>query len=143
MAPSRSQPVKNGAGNRLAIPSKKKSLASITTTTTNNGHTLTTSSSTSDLNSGYLLPTALVPHPFERPMSSGSLPATPRFRKYRKNMKDFTGFDTTEDEFETLPLAVRRKVCFVPFAICCCCKRSSGRYAERTCKKSLYTRTHT
>lgn len=26
-------------------------------------------------------------------------------------MKNFTGFETTEDEFDSLPLAVRRKVC--------------------------------
>ncbi|EHL02395.1 hypothetical protein M7I_1468 [Glarea lozoyensis 74030] len=109
MAPSRSHPVKSGSGSHFEL-SAKKSLSSLITSTSTNYHTLTTSSSASDLNAGFLLPTALEPQPFERPLSSGSLPATPRFRRNRKNMKDFTGFDTTEDEFEALPLAVRRKV---------------------------------
>jgi hypothetical protein len=113
MAPSRSQPFKSRPGNLLEVPTKRP-FSSTITNTSSNVQTITTSSSVSDLNSRYLLPTALEPQPFERPLTSGSLPATPQFRK---NMKDFTGFDTTEDEFESLPLAVRRKVCCVPFSL--------------------------
>jgi hypothetical protein len=42
-----------------------------------------------------------------RPNSSRSLPAS---RRFRKNMKEITGFGTTGEEFEALPVAVRRKV---------------------------------
>ncbi|KAF4628287.1 hypothetical protein G7Y89_g9863 [Cudoniella acicularis] len=58
------------------------------------------SSSTSDLDSS-LLPRDLYAQAIDRPSSSRSLPPS----QYRKNMKDLTGFDTTEDEFEALPLA--------------------------------------
>lgn len=47
------------------------------------------------------------PFTFDRPHSSQSLPSTGPFRK---NMKDITGFGTTYEEFEALPIAVRRKV---------------------------------
>ncbi|KAG0647928.1 hypothetical protein D0Z07_5628 [Hyphodiscus hymeniophilus] len=43
---------------------------------------------------------------FDRPHSSQSLPSAGRFRK---NMKNMTGFGTTDEEFEALPVAVRRK----------------------------------
>lgn len=59
-------------------------------------------SSTSDLFPSVLEPLTLG----ERPHSAHSLP-TPR---YRKNVKEMTGFLTTEEEFEALPIAVRRKV---------------------------------
>lgn len=52
-------------------------------------------------------PRSLYAHSFDRPRSSRSLPGG----RFRKNMKDITGFTTTEDEFEALPIAVRRKVC--------------------------------
>ena len=77
------------------------------------------SSSTSDLNpnSATLLSTRALyalsfdqnaTFTFDRPHSSQSLPSAGRFRK---NMKDITGFGTTDEEFEALPIAVRRKVC--------------------------------
>lgn len=51
-------------------------------------------------------PRALYAASFDRPVSSRSMPNT----RYRKNMKEMTGFTTTEEEFDALPLAVRRKV---------------------------------
>ncbi len=73
----------------------------------------TLSSSTSDLNSFNntsepLSPRLLYAQSFDRPSSARSLPSSKRFRK---NMKEMTGFGTTEEEFEALPIAVRRKVC--------------------------------
>ncbi|KAG4435541.1 hypothetical protein IFR05_008980 [Cadophora sp. M221] len=53
-----------------------------------------------------LSPRALYAQSFDRPGSSQSLPNT---RRFRKNMKEMTGFGTTEEEFEALPIAVRRK----------------------------------
>jgi hypothetical protein len=75
----------------------------------------TLSSSTSELNnfnnlnnlSEPLSPRALYAQSFDRPSSARSLPSSKRFRK---NMKEMTGFGTTEEEFEALPIAVRRKV---------------------------------
>lgn len=78
----------------------------------------TLSSSTSELHSSSdtpLSPRALYAQSFDhnrtftfdRPHSSQSLPSAGRFRK---NMKDITGFGTTDEEFEALPIAVRRKV---------------------------------
>jgi hypothetical protein len=78
----------------------------------------TLSSSTSDLKSSSdtpLSPRTLYAQSFDhnrtftfdRPHSSQSLPSAGRFRK---NMKDITGFGTTDAEFEALPIAVRRKV---------------------------------
>lgn len=68
------------------------------------------SCSTSDLNnidnSEPLSPRFLYAQSFHRPQSSRSLPST----RFRKNMKEMTGFRTTEEEFEALPIAVRRKV---------------------------------
>ena len=127
MAPSRSQPFKtkpkpnSNSGTRLEVPSRRPFYAPSSSTST--GKTCTTvdrnsipsrsiisaTSSTSDLHSAYLTPTILEAQTIGRPSSSPSLPPTKI--KTRKNMKDFTGFDTTEDEFENLPLAVRRKVC--------------------------------
>lgn len=64
-------------------------------------------STTSDINSaGSFSPRTLYAHSFDRPQSSRSLPSG----RYRKNMKDITGFTTTQEDFEALPLAVRRKV---------------------------------
>ncbi|TVY82232.1 hypothetical protein LSUE1_G004993 [Lachnellula suecica] len=63
------------------------------------------SSSTSDLSFSILSPRALYAQTFDRPSSVRSLPPT----KFRKNMKNLTGLGTTEDEFDSLPLAVRRK----------------------------------
>lgn len=117
MAPSRSQPFKSASGRRFEVLARKRfssttAVNNNTTASQVNVHAITLSSSASDLYSGYLLPTALEPQPIRRPQSSGSaLPTVP----YRKNMKDFTGFDTSEAEFEALPLAVRRKVCVVRF----------------------------
>lgn len=60
------------------------------------------SKSTSDLHSALFPP---------RPYSgSQSLPPVQAVRRYRKNLHEMTGFMTTEDEFEALPIAVRRKV---------------------------------
>jgi hypothetical protein len=72
----------------------------------------TLSSSTSDLSnfndlSEPLSPRILYAQSFDRPSSARSLPSSNR---YRKNMKEMTGFGTTEEEFEALPIAVRRKV---------------------------------
>ncbi len=53
-----------------------------------------------------LSPRTLYAQCFDRPLSSRSLPSG----RFRKNMKDITGFGTTEEEFEALPIAVRRKV---------------------------------
>jgi hypothetical protein len=66
------------------------------------------SSSTSDLNTppSPLSARALYAESFDRPISSRSLPTN----RYRKNMKEITGFTTTEEEFDALPIAVRRKV---------------------------------
>jgi hypothetical protein len=70
----------------------------------------TLSSSTSDLNNinnaEPLSPRILYAQSFDRPQSSRSLPSN----RFRKNMKEMTGFGTTEEEFEALPIAVRRKV---------------------------------
>ena len=103
MAPSRSSNT-----SRLLVPSPMPPFYSSTTL----------SSSTSDLNSS--LTTPLSPRTlyaqsfdqnriftFDRPHSSQSLPTAGRFRK---NMKDITGFGTTDEEFEALPIAVLRKV---------------------------------
>ena len=65
------------------------------------------SSAASNLNSSALSPRTLYADSFDRPLSSRSLPAGGRFRK---NVKEMTGFATTEEEFEALPIAVRRKV---------------------------------
>jgi hypothetical protein len=72
----------------------------------------TLSSSTSDLSNLIninepLSPRTLYAQSFDRPLSVRSLPSSKRFRK---NMKEMTGFGTTEEEFEALPIAVRRKV---------------------------------
>jgi len=55
-----------------------------------------------------LSPRKLYAQSFDRPKSAQSLPTGP----IRKNMKaiTMTGFGTTEEEFEALPIAVRRKV---------------------------------
>lgn len=92
MAPSsRSQP---NSKNRLKIP---------TLTPLHSSPIL--SSSTSDLDSTLPRDLELYAQTSDRPSSARSLPPS----QYRKNMKDLTGFDTTEDEFDALPLAVRRK----------------------------------
>ena len=44
---------------------------------------------------------------FDRPYSAQTLPSA---RRFRKNMKNIIGFGTTDEEFEALPIAVRRKV---------------------------------
>jgi hypothetical protein len=106
MAPSRSQPL-NSRSNRLEVPTRKPFYTPKSKTSEIN--TISASSSTSDLHSAYLPPTTL--DAIARPSSCGTAPSM----HFRKNMKDFTGFDTTEDEFEALPLAVRRKVCRVIF----------------------------
>lgn len=76
-----------------------------------------------------LSPRALYAQSFDRPGSSQSLPNT---RRFRKNMKEMTGFGTTEEEFEALPIAVRRKVRVVKplsflYLSSLCCKRASHR----------------
>lgn len=68
------------------------------------------SSSTSDLddseNSAACSPRTLYARSFDRPASARSLPSG----KFRKNMKEMTGFGTTEEDFEALPIAIQRKV---------------------------------
>lgn len=75
------------------------------------------SSSTSDLDLDLQLSSCHPPAVFsrslygqsfdDRPTSSRSVPSAGRFRK---NMKDITGYGPTEEEFDALPIAVRRKV---------------------------------
>ncbi|KAL3417686.1 mucin [Phlyctema vagabunda] len=90
----------SGSSN-LQIPLSSPSVYSSSLSTTY-------SNSTSDLSSAYS-PRALYADTFTgRPHSSGSTPIEPT-PKFRKSMKDITGYATTEDEFEQLPLAVRRK----------------------------------
>jgi hypothetical protein len=77
-----------------------------------NFYSSTSLSSTSNLNfdpnsTTPLSPRTLYAQTFDRPLSSRSLPSG---RFARKNMKEMTGFGTTEEEFEALPIAVRRKV---------------------------------
>lgn len=70
-----------------------------------------TSHSTSNLDSPALSPRVLYAETF-RPHTSQSLPATSTnfpVQAQRKNMREIIG-TTTTDEFEALPLAVRRKV---------------------------------
>ena len=68
-----------------------------------------------DIAESPLSPRTLYAQSFDRPGSSQSLPST---RRFRKNMKEMTGFGTTEEEFEALPIAVRRKVrVFKPLSI--------------------------
>ncbi|TVY24584.1 hypothetical protein LHYA1_G006288 [Lachnellula hyalina] len=86
------------------------------------------SSSSSDPNSTALTPRTLYAQTFDRPSSSRSLPST----QYRKNMKEFTGFETTEAEFDALPLAVRRKVCSTIFLTEWGNGRESGEKVVRT-----------
>ena len=112
------------------MASSQPSVASTTNTTTisrlellslsqrssmNPFYSLTTplSSSTSDSNNNNninnaepLSPRILYAQSFHRPNSSRSLPT----KRFHKNMKEMTGFGTTEEEFEALPIAVRRKV---------------------------------
>jgi hypothetical protein len=92
------------------------STPSNTNTTATPGHSLlytstnyfsTASSPISPPPSPLTSPRALYADSFDRPTSSRSLPSVHR---YRKNVKEMTGFTTTEEEFEALPLAVRRKV---------------------------------
>ncbi|KAK2624456.1 hypothetical protein QTJ16_006406 [Diplocarpon rosae] len=52
-----------------------------------------------------LSPRTLYAQSFDRPKTSSGPTAGP----VRKNLKEMTGFGTTEEEFEALPLAVRRK----------------------------------
>ncbi|KAG9238284.1 hypothetical protein BJ875DRAFT_437643 [Amylocarpus encephaloides] len=119
MAPSRSLPFKSkpipNAGTTLEVPSRRPFHPPISSSTRSTivdqknistTRSLSATSSASDWPSASLPPTTLQAHTLGRPSSSLSLPPTARSRK---NMKDFTGFDTTEDEFERLPLAVRRK----------------------------------
>ncbi|KUJ08526.1 uncharacterized protein LY89DRAFT_332632 [Mollisia scopiformis] len=67
------------------------------------------SSSTSELedseNSAVLSPRTLYALSFDRPASARSLPSG----RFRKNMKEITGFGTTEEDFEALPIAIQRK----------------------------------
>lgn len=75
-----------------------------------------------DLTESPISPRALYAQSFERPGSSQSLPST---RRFRKNMKEMTGFGTTEEEFEALPIAVRKKVrVFQPLSssVLCLCR---------------------
>ncbi|KAH8591975.1 hypothetical protein B0O99DRAFT_630823 [Bisporella sp. PMI_857] len=95
MAPSRAVP------SRLQIPSTSMDEAYYSSTTLN-----TTSSE--EFNAGILSPRTLYAQSFDRPNSSQSLPSGRR-PSYKKNMSAFAGFGTTEQEFDTLPLAVRRK----------------------------------
>jgi hypothetical protein len=91
MAPDREREL------RLQVPSMDLPFYSSTTL----------SSSTSDLNSAAAFsPRTLYAQSFDRPNSSKSLPSG----QFKKNMKQMTGFTTTEDEFDALPIAVRRKV---------------------------------
>jgi len=59
-------------------------------------------------------PRTLYAQTFERPNSSRSVPPapkpTPPKPSYRKNMSTFAGFQTTEEEFDALPLVMQRKV---------------------------------
>lgn len=77
------------------------------------GH-LSTIPSTSDIDdsehSEDLSPRTLYAHSFDRPGSARSLPSG----KFRKNMKEMTGFGTTEEDFDALPIAIQRKVRLFP-----------------------------
>lgn len=76
--------------------------------------TILSSSSTSDLedfeNSAVLSPRTLYAQSFDRPASARSLPSG----RFRKNMKEITGFGTTEEDFEALPIAIQRKYVHQP-----------------------------
>jgi hypothetical protein len=100
--------------NRLEVPSMSAgNRASMSLSIPMNFYSSTSlSSSTSNLNfdpnsTTPLSPRTLYAQTFDRPSSSRSLPSG---RFARKNMKEMTGFGTTEEEFEALPIAVRRKV---------------------------------
>ncbi|KAF8864347.1 hypothetical protein BDZ45DRAFT_35037 [Acephala macrosclerotiorum] len=66
-------------------------------------------SSTTDLddteNTAALSPRTLYALSFDRPASARSLPSG----KFKKNMKEMTGFGTTEEDFDALPTAIQRK----------------------------------
>ena len=69
---------------------------------------ITLSTSTLDLNStAAFSPRTLYAQSFDHPYSSPNLPSS---SYARKNVKTMTGYTTTEDEFNALPMAVRRKV---------------------------------
>jgi hypothetical protein len=51
-------------------------------------------------------PRTLYAQSFDRPESARSLPTG----RFHKNMKEITGFGMTEEEFDSLPIAIRRKV---------------------------------
>ncbi|RDL38308.1 Uncharacterized protein BP5553_02648 [Venustampulla echinocandica] len=100
MAPSRSQ-----HRNRLEVPSSKPRYFSKSKSKTKlQSSSLCVSSSTTDLPS-LILPRSLDCQTSDRPLSSPSLPRS----QFDTNMSEFTGFDCTEDDFEALPLAIRRK----------------------------------
>jgi hypothetical protein len=70
-----------------------------------------TTLTSSDLDLDALLsPRTLYAQTFDRPKTSQSLP-TAAAGHLRKNTKDMSTFLTTEEEFDALPIAVRRKVC--------------------------------
>ncbi|CAG8977060.1 hypothetical protein HYALB_00005768 [Hymenoscyphus albidus] len=104
MAPSRSHPYK---ANSCSSPNAFRKNDCSTRKPNSSRTLISSSSSASGLQCTDLLrPAKLEALPLpNRPYSSATVPSN----KLRKNMKDLTGFHTTEDEFEALPLAVRRK----------------------------------
>lgn len=86
--------------------------------------TTTTLASDLEFDSSTLSPRHLYAQSFDRTQSSLSLQLPPTTRIHRKNMKDMTGYLTTEEEFEALPIAVRKKVCcHLDFVIALCLYR--------------------
>lgn len=98
-------------------------------------------SSTSDLNSATYSPRALYAQTFDRPYSSESAPAAGSARRRnRKNIRDMTGsfdFLTTEDEFEQLPIAVRRKVRRRRWLLCLSLISSASNYCASASKSRI------
>src|SRR5687768_16968879 len=95
---------------RLQVSSSSMDEASYSTSTPLTSTPSTTSDD--DLNNS-LSPRTLYAQTFERPDSSRSFPprSQPAPRpSYRKDMSTFRGFQTTEEEFDALPLVMQRKV---------------------------------
>jgi len=94
---------------RLQVPSVSMDEAYYST------NTLTSTTPTSDdFSSGS--PRTLYAQTFELPKSSRSMPPAPKPTprpSYHKNMMTFTGYQTTEEEFDTLPLVMQRKVSLI------------------------------
>jgi hypothetical protein len=80
--------------------------------------------SQTDKSHALLSPRTLYAQSFHRPSSSQGITAG----RYRKDMREMTGYGPTEDEYDALPIAVRRKVrsqsppfCFIspPHGLAC------------------------